>query len=535
MKIEKIQLRTRITSSILVMFFLIGMTKVEAQIWQADNGDGTYKNPIIYADYSDPDVVRVGDDYYMVASSFTCQPGIPVLHSHDLVNWTIINYVYHSLPFERFKKPQHGHGSWAPSIRFHNGRFYVYFCTPDEGLFMASTTDPAKPWTLTHVLNVAQWEDPCPFWDEDGKAYLIHSKLCGGPAIMHRMSADGTKLLDNGKVVYDNQTENPVLEGLKMMKKDGYYYIFAPAGGVPTGWQSVLRSENIYGPYESKKVLQAGNGINGPHQGGFVDTQTGEWWFIHFQDKGVFGRVVLLQPGGWKEGWPVMGVDINDDGVGEPVLSYKKPNVGKIYPKAEIQTNDDFSSPNLGLQWQWQAMPNPLWYSLTANKGNIRLYACQSPTEYGNLYYVPNLLLQKIMAPAFTAITKLTFAGSLPGERAGLTVMGNKHSFICLQKTEKGNRVSLYESGFENCGFIPVEIVGVDTDSNMVWLKVTVISNGTCTYAYSFDGVNYLPIEHVSKLEKGGWIGAKVGVFCLNPNVVQGQGYADFDFFNLQN
>ncbi len=517
------------------MLFLLAIAKVNAQVWQADNGDGTYKNPIIYADYSDPDVVRVGDDYYMVASSFTCQPGIPVLHSHDLVNWTIINYVYNTLPFEKFNRPQHGHGSWAPSIRFHDGKFYVYFCTPDEGLFMASTTDPAKTWTLTHVIDVAQWEDPCPFWDEDGKAYLVHSKLCGGPAIMHRMSADGTKLLDNGKVVYENLTENPTLEGLKMMKKDGYYYILAPAGGVPIGWQSVLRSKNIYGPFESKKVLQEGNGINGPHQGGFVDTQTGEWWFIHFQDKGVFGRVVLLQPGGWKEAWPVMGVDINGDGIGEPVLTYKKPNVGKTYPKVGIQTSDDFNSPELGLQWQWQAAPNPAWYSLTANKGNIRLYAFHSPTEYGNLYYAPNLLLQKVMAPSFTAITKLTLTGTLVGERAGLTMMGNKHSFICLQKTEKGNRVSLYESGFVNCGFVPVEINGIDTDKNDVWFKVMVISNGTCTYAYSFDGVNYTTFDHISKLEKGGWIGVKVGIFCLNPNVLNGQGYADFDFFNVQN
>jgi len=519
-----------------IKLFIIAMltaNSLSAQIWIADNGDGTYRNPILYADYSDPDVVRVGDDYYMVASSFTCQPGIPVLHSKDLVSWTIINHVYTTLPFERYKKPAHGRGSWAPAIRYHNGEYYVYFCTPDEGLFMAKTSDPAKTWALHHVLHVAQWEDPCPFWDDDGNAYLAHSKLSGGPAIMHRMSPDGTKLLDNGVVVYLDLKENPTLEGLKMMKRNGYYYIFAPAGGVATGWQTILRSKNIYGPYEPKKVLQEGNGINGPHQGGFVDTQTGEWWFLHFQDVGAFGRIVHLQPGGWKDDWPLMGVDINNDGIGEPVLTYKKPNVGKTYPPTEIQTTDEFNSA-LGLQWQWHAAPDKSWYSMDAAKGNIRLYAAQTPTEYGNLHYAGNLLLQKTIAPAFTAITKLTLTGTLPGERAGLTMMGNNHSFICLQKSEKGNRVSLYESGYVNSGFIPAEKYGLDTDKNTVWLKVQVFENATCSYSYSFDGNTFSTIDHICNLAKGGWIGVKVGIFCVNPNIVEAKGYADFDFFRVQ-
>lgn len=313
---------------LLLIGMLLTACCLKAQVWVADNGDGTYRNPIIHADYSDPDVIRVGDDYYMVASSFTCAPGIPVLHSKDLVNWKIINHVYPRLPLDRYDYPAHGQGSWAPAIRYHDGKYYVYFCTPQEGLFAAYTTDPAKEWTLKHVLHVSQWEDPCPLWDEDGKAYLVRSKLCGGPVYLHRMSEDGLSILDNGKIIYWDEKENPVLEGLKTMKRNGWYYILAPAGGVSTGWQTVLRSRNIEGPYESKKVLQEGNGINGPHQGGFVDTQTGEWWFIHFQDKGVYGRIVHLQPGNWKNDWPVMGIDENGDGCGEP---------GAVLQKAECR------------------------------------------------------------------------------------------------------------------------------------------------------------------------------------------------------
>lgn len=518
---------------ILLTVCILQHEQVAGQIWNPDNGNGTYKNPILYADFSDPDVIRTGDDYYMVASSFTCQPGIPVLHSKDLVNWKIINYVYRTLPFNRYEKPAHGQGSWAPSIRYHEGKYYVYFCTPEEGLFMATTSHPAKPWKLHHVQDVAQWEDPCPFWDDDGNAYLIRGILCGYPAIIHRMSADGTRLLDNGTTVYEDREENPVLEGFKMMKRNGYYYIFAPAGGVAAGWQTILRSKNIYGPYEAKKVLQEGNGINGPHQGGFVDTPSGEWWFLHFQDRDFYGRVVHLQPGGWKNDWPVMGIDINNDGIGEPVLSHKKPDIHIQGPSFQLQTDDEFNHPELGLQWQWQAAPQTNWYSLTANKGHIRLVTEHVPTEYGNLYYAPNLLLQKLTAPAFTAITKVNFNGVQTGEKAGLTIMGNKYSFICIQKTTNGNRIGLYEGGYENCGSIPLEIDGINIKEQPVWLKVEVSEKGLCRYAYSMDGASYNSFKHTFKIVRGRWIGAKVGIFCLNPNIVKSNGYADFDFFRL--
>jgi len=504
--------------------------------WYPDNGDGTYKNPIIYADYSDPDVIRVGDDYWMVASSFTCMPGIPLLHSYDLIHWEIVNHIYDRLPLQKYDHPVHGEGSWAPSIRYHNGMFYVYFCTPYDGLFVARTKDPRGKWEMQQILEVVKWEDPCPFWDDDGQSYLVHSIHRGGPAIIHKMSPDGLRLLDNGTVVYHDVKANPVLEGMKMMKRNGWYYILAPAGGVSTGWQTVLRSKNIYGPYEQRRVLVPGNGINGPHQGGLVETQTGEWWFLHFQSKGAYGRIIHLQPAGWTDdGWVVMGDDPEKDGKGLPVLTYRKPNVGKTHPVRIPQTTDEFKTKNLGLQWQWQAHAKDSWYSLTARPDYIRLYAEPCPSEFGNLYFAGNLLLQKLPAPAFTATTYLESNFTDIGERAGAIVMGNAYTYIALIRGEEGNRVAVVSGKNDRLAVVPEELASVNTTATKVWFRIHVYDNEECSFSYSLDGENYSELGARYPMTAGTWIGAKVGIFSSSPNIVRGKGYADFDWFRLGN
>ncbi|MFR9602555.1 MAG: glycoside hydrolase 43 family protein [Rikenellaceae bacterium] len=505
-------------------------------VWVADNGDGTYTNPILHADYSDPDVIRVKDDYYMISSSFNCVPGIPLLHSKDLVNWEIINHIYTKLPMDQYNRVAHGRGAWAPSIRFHDDKFYVYFCTPDDGLFMACSSDPRGEWELTHVLQVQQWEDPCPFWDDDGKAWLIRSKLCGGPVYLHRMSDDGKQLLDNGKIVYWDNEANPILEGVKMMKRNSYYYILAPAGGVVSGWQTVLRSKNIEGPYEAKKVLDEGNGINGPHQGGLIDTPNGDWWFIHFQDRGAFGRITHLQPAKWLENdWVVIGDDPDGDGCGVPVLTHKKPNVGKTYEIKTPQTTDEFESSKLGLQWQWQGSEQDNWYSLDAKKGSMRLYPIAAPSDRGNIYYSPNILLQKLPAPSFTATTKLDASGIEEGERAGLTVTGLQNSSLVVEKRDGKYKLVLYYAKFENCWFPPREDKVIDVSTSTLYLKVDVNPDLTCFYSYSEDGKNFTKIDHEAyEVPKGRWIGGKVGIYCINPDVYNGKGYVDFDYFRVE-
>ncbi len=328
-----------------------------SKVWVADNGDGTYKNPVLHADYSDPDAVRVGDDYYMTSSSFNAAPGLPILHSKDLVNWRLVGHVFRQQPpYEVFRKTQHGGGVWAPSIRHHNGEFYIYYPDPDRGIYVVKAKDAAGPWSEPLLVKEARgWIDPCPLWDEDGNAYLVSATAASRSGIksilvVSRMSADGTKLLDDPVIVFDGHEKHPTVEGPKFYKRNGYYYIFAPAGGVEQGWQLVLRSKNVYGPYEEKIVLAQGKTkINGPHQGAWVETQTGESWFLHFQDKGPYGRIVHLQPVRWVNDWPVMGADADGDGTGEPVLKFKKPNVGKSYPTQTPPESDEFDSTRLGL------------------------------------------------------------------------------------------------------------------------------------------------------------------------------------------
>jgi len=514
------------------MFLFSGIIK--AQVWQPNLGNGKYKNPIIYADYSDPDVIRVDENYYMVASSFTCMPGIPILQSKNLVNWKIIGHVYDSLPLQKYEKPQHGEGSWAPSIRYHNGLFYVYFCTPNDGLFVGTAKKITGPWQLTMVEDVADWEDPCPFWDDDGNAYLVHSKVCANILYLNKLSKDGKQLLDNGTIIYHNEKKEPTIEGPKMMKRNGYYYILSPAGGVGHGWQAVLRAKHIYGPYQAKDILHQGDtDINGPHQGGLVETQSGEWWFLHFQDKGPYGRIVRLEPAGWKDNWPYFGVDKNGDGIGEPVTGYKMPDVGKNAPAITPQTSDDFSEEKLGLQWQWMANPQKRWYSLTQHPGFMRLYAIKNFTQKGNLYFVPNLLLQKFPAPEFQVTTKMTFHPDLKNEKAGLVVMGKKWSFLSLINSSGGLKIGRFAGERNHC-YDPTQISdSVSSSSNTLYLRVTVRDSAFCQYSYSLDGKTFKDIGHKVQADSGVWIGAKVGIFCINPNIHQSKGYADFDFVHV--
>ena len=393
--------------------------------WIADLGDGRYKNPILYTDYSDPDAIRVGEDYYMISSSFCNTPALPILHSKDLVNWEIINYALDKIPEERYEKPAHGCGVWAPAIRHHNDTFYIFFPMPDEGIYVITAKDPRDKWSEPiRIFEGKGWIDPCPFWDDDGRCYMVSAyarSRIGFKSILRltELSPDCTKIIDMGRDIFDgNVNDQETIEGPKMYKRNGYYYIFAPAGGVKTGWQVVLRSKGIWGPYEYKNVMiQGDTQVNGPHQGAWVDTVTGEDWFLHFQDVYAAGRIVHLQPMKWVDDFPVIGED--KGGYGVPVSEYKKPDVKGEYPISYIQTSDDFKGDTLDLQWQWNANYKKEWYEMTG--GGIKLYAVKNE-EKTTVSDMANLLLQKWAFPEFTAECEIEIGNMKNGDIAGMVV-----------------------------------------------------------------------------------------------------------------
>lgn len=481
-----------------------------------DQGNGTYINPILAVDFSDPDVIRVDDTYYMVASDFHFM-GMQLLSSHDMVNWKYTAQLYDRLDFPGWEEmSNYAGGSWAPSIRYHDGKFYVFFCTPKEGLFMTCAQNPEGPWSPLNVLHEGPgWEDPCPFWDEDGSAYLGHSLVGAGPIIIHRMSPDGTKLLDDGVEVY----RGPVAEGTKIHKKDRFYYFSIPEGGVGGGNQVVLRSASIYGPYDKRLVLESGStNINGPHQGAIVDTPDGKWYFYHFQETPTLGRVVHLQPMWWQDGWPVIGVDIDRNGVGEPVHSWDMPvqDTKRTLPA----TSDEFASPVLGLQWQFNHNPVPGGLSLTERPGHLVMHAKEAPS----FVKARNTISQKLVGFKGSMSAKILLDDLEDGTRTGIASMGAVN-FLLGVRQEGRQRILYVEDPSGK------DIVSLDIKSKSVHLGMSYnATKGTFQFCYSLDGKAFTDIGDTFQNGFGHWKGVRPAIFCYSTRR-GGGGSAAVDYF----
>ena len=536
---------------------LLASAQYKSEVWCPDNGTGTYTNPVINADYSDPDVCvgPSGEDYYLTASSFQCTPGLPILHSRDLVNWQIVGYAikdklyagHHEL-IEHYNTVQHGNGVWAPSIRYHDGQYYIDWGDPDFGVFMVKTKhgDPAGEWEEPICVIKGQgYIDTTPLWDDDGRCYLVNGwansrAKFASVLTVRELSADGTKAIGQPVIVFDgNGTENRTCEGPKFYKRDGWYWIICPAGGVPTGFQLAMRSKSPYGPYEHKIVLAQGKtNINGPHQGGWIHTKYGEDWFIHFQDKEAYGRVVHLNPVDWSTGWPIMGKK------GEPVTTYRKPKANGQQPIVNPVESDEFDQPVIGKQWQWQANYDEKFGVPTAF-GTFRIYNYKLPEDANNLWLVPNMLLQKTPADEFTVTTKLRFTSKADGQLGGLIMMGLNYQALVVKRVgkefqllkltcinaDKGSAqeeeliATLKPTAEDKIDYKP----GIHED---IYLMMKV-KDSQVKFAWSRDGSTYKSCGDAFKMREGKWIGAKFGYVSVESNPKSDRGWIDADWIHI--
>lgn len=529
-----------------------------SQVWNPDNGNGTYTNPVINADYSDPDVIAVGDDYYLTASSFQCMPGLPILHSKDLVNWEIIGHAL-TKPYFSQNVPSHGNGVWAPCMRYHNGEFYIYWGDPDRGVYMVKTKNPAGEWEKpVRVIKGKGMIDTSPLWDDDGRCYLVNGWAnsrahFASVLTVRELNAEGTAAISDPVIVFDgNGTENRTCEGPKFYKRNGWYWIMCPAGGVPTGFQLAMRSKSPYGPYEVKKVLAQGKtNINGPHQGGWVHTSQGEDWFMHFQDKGAYGRVVHLQPVTWRDNWPVMGIDKDGDYCGEPVTKYRKPKTAGKVANENPQESDEFNDGKVGMQWQWQANYSQL-YGMPTMNGTFRLYTYKlKPYTYKknrdslSLWLDPAMLLQKTPADRFTATAKLCLTAKNEQQFGGIIMMGLNFSALVVKRV--GQEFQLLQLTCKDADkanqptsklLATLKPTSADTNGyqeaihEAIYMRMKVY-DGKLQFAYSTDGKHYTNVGDVFTMREGKWIGAKIGLVAAEPQGTNPCGWIDVDWFRI--
>ena len=503
-------------------FFLVFIMVAAAEA--QSNKAVTYANPVLPLDYSDPDAIRVGDAYYMTASSFNHVPGLPILKSYDLVHWQLIGHALSSLtPIEHFNTVRHGGGVWAPSIRYHNNQFFIYYPDPDFGIYVVTAKNIVGPWSAPVLVEAGKGLiDPCPLWDTDGNNYLVHA-YAGSRAgiksilVIKKLNAQATKVVDAGKLIYDGHDIDPTIEGPKFYKRNGWYYIFAPAGGVATGWQTVLRSKNIYGPYERRVVMEQGTtNTNGPHQGAYLETPTGESWFLHFQDKEAYGRIVHLQPMVWKNDWPIIGVQPSDAPIGNPVSSYAVPDGKNILLSETLNQN---------LLWQWQANPMPHW-KMNLN-GVDRFYAVTKLDSVQNLWNAPNLYMQKIPADSFEFTVQLGFKLNQLGEKAGLILFGSSYAYIGLEKTAAGNQLIFTRCLLAEKNGKEEKQVLTQNVSGAIYLHLTMKAGAIVSFAYSTDGVNKTKAATNFVAKPGKWVGAKMGVFCSGERITNDAGFVE--------
>jgi len=546
--------------AITILFaFHFSFIPCSAQSWTADNGNGTYTNPLFYDEFSDPDIIRVGDDYYLAGTTMHTVPGLVILHSKDLVNWENISYCFDRFDFDddafslKNHKEIYGQGVWAPAIRYANGQFYVFTNINGKGLQCYTSKDIRGPWK--HHNMQGRIYDLSVLFDDDGKIYAIHGY---GEVKCTELKPDMSGPIEETERTIIPEG-NAVGEGHHMYKINGMYYLIS-TDYLPNGRTLCSRSKNIWGPYETITITadetfgyhaapltQVPQGVKyrigedgtkfgipavdkdatactNIHQGGIVEDQSGQWWALLMMDFHSIGRTVTLAPITWKDGWPMLGLEGN---LGRAPRTWFKPNINTdIKPHAPYERNEDFNAKSLGRVWQWNHNPDDTKWSI--NNGRLRLQSM--PAE--QLMWARNTLTQRVIGPTSIATVELYTKGMKDGDVAGLGNINVPCSWIGIVRNDNTLTIRCFEQAINDT----VDVVAKLKSTNKLWLRmVGDFDHDRAHYEYSLDGANYQQLGREMPLSYQliSFQGSRHALFAFNYKGKKG-GFAEFDNFTVE-
>jgi beta-xylosidase len=535
-----------------------------AQTWRADNGNGTYTNPLFFDEFSDPDLIRVGSEFYLTGTTMHSMPGLPVLRSRDLVNWTFVSYALDRLdlgPSFRLEdgRNEYGRGIWAPCFRFHEGTYHIFSNVNGQTTQLFRATDPAGPWTRTAMK--VSLHDLSVLFDDDGKVWVVWGYR--GIRIA-RLTPDLTDIVPG--------TERELIapaagmgEGLHLYKIQGRYFITS-AWFMDEMRMPVARADRLEGPWEVNQNVSRGEDfglgvgyrlamgsreapfrINPPdnsqlgrcaiHQGGIVDTPSGEWWGFSMMDANAVGRLTALSPVTWSEGWPYFGLSGN---LGRSPRTWVKPDTGASEPPhAPYRRSDDFSAARLQPVWQWNHVPVDGRWSLQERAGFLRLHALPA----ADLWHARNTLTQRAIGPRSTVTVILDASGLAPGDVAGLALFNKPYAWIGVERGEDGLTLAQFDEATGKVAHAPLK-------SPRVWLRAACdFIRNTAVFQHSSDGRTYHPLlpagsrpradtrrledpigePHVMAYGLVTFQGVRSSLFAYNTRPGAAGGHADFD------
>lgn len=525
------------------------------QTWTPDNGNGTFTNPLFYDEFSDPDIIRVDNDFYLTGTTMHCVPGLPVMHSKDLVNWEFLGYVFDRFTFgEEFNlengKEAYGQGIWAPCIRYNKGTFYIFTNINNHGMQVFTAKDPKGPWKHNPIN--AEIYDSSVLFDDDGKIYAVYKY---NEVHLVELKPDLSGIVEGSERVVIPKG-NAMGEGHHMYKINGKYFIIS-ANYSPMGRMQCARADKPYGPYETVTIstketmgtqrawwLQnVGLGMPVPapgfkfkmfkpaendfgavplHQGGIVDLPNGDWWGFSMMDFRSIGRTTCLSPVTWKDGWPYFGIEGN---LGRSPRTWIKPNVDvSTTPIAPYKRSDDFSGTKLQNVWQWNHNPVDGKWELNKKHGSLRLHTLPSK----DFLWAKNTLTQRVIGPESSATTLLDASALRQGDFAGLAILNMPYACVGVIRDKQKLTLRFYDQ-YTN------KTIEQKLSSSKISLRIAGnYDEDIAQLSYSIDGNSFLNIGDSIRLpyQLKTFQGSRYALFAYNTEGKNG-GYADFDNFKL--